>query len=141
MGKLTLNQQKLSQLESFAKRGELEEAVINQILGLFVVAELSAAAEAGNAIVVTGTLYTLNGKPVEAATPAVVKTVAPTALKGYATVGTGTAVAGDGSNDVYLLTDVNGVFTVSVANDQVEKTLVAVQIDNGITELLELTFA
>jgi hypothetical protein len=141
MGKITIPTQMMAQLKSFASRGEIEEAVITAVIGTVKVAELSAAAEAAQAIVVTGTLYKLDGTPIKVATPIYVKTMAPTALKGYATVGTGTAIAGDGTNNVYLLTDASGVFTLSVANDQAEKTLVVVSLDNGLSELLELTFA
>jgi hypothetical protein len=52
----------------------------------------------------------------------------------------GTPVAGQGTNDLYFMSDANGLFIVSVANDQAEKTLVQVQIDDGILETLELTF-
>ena len=85
MGKLNLNAARLAQLKSFAARGEIEEAVINAIINKVRCAELSAAAEAGDAIVVTGTVYELDGTPVVNA-PVHIRSVPETSGKGLATV-------------------------------------------------------
>ena len=42
---------------------------------------------------------------------------------------------------MWLLTDANGKFAVSVANDQVESTLVKVECEGCESELLAITFA
>ena len=266
MGKLTLNSQVLAQLKSFASRGAIEDAVISAILDKVRVAELSAAAEAANAIVVTGTCYELDGTLLPYA-PVHLRSLPTTSGKGLATVvgdaavltggaqtfafnevagetlivegsddggstwdyfartftfpATGSAFAdiaalladintagswdgaalpvefivtnagnalvitmadsgdkyairigaastaigltsdadllyvagvedvgagahvvlGDGTVDVVLEADSDGVFAVSIANDQVEKNEVEVMLDDGLVELIKLTFA
>lgn len=266
MGKLNLNAQRLAQLKSFAARGSIEDAVISAILDKVRVADLSAAAEAGNAIVVTGTCYELDGTVLPYA-PLHIRSLPTTSGKGLATVvgdsavltggaqtfpfnetagetlivegsddggdtftyfsrtftfpasssgfaaianllsdintagswdgaalptefvitNTGNAlvitmadsgdkyairigaastaiglttdadllyvagaedvgdgahvVLGDGTVDLVIEADADGVFAVSIANDQVEKNVVEVMLDDGLVELLELTFA
>lgn len=266
MGKLTLNTQRLAQLKSFANRGEIEDAVISAIIDKIKCAELSAAAEAGDAIVVTGTCYELDGTLLPN-TLVHLRSIPETSGKGLATVvgdsavltggtqtfpfnettgetlivegsddggstwtyfsrtftfpATGSAFAniaalladintagswdgaalptefvvtnaadtlvitaadsgdryairigaastaigvatdadllyvsgasdvgdgahvvlGNGEVDLVVESDADGVFAVSIANDQVENNLVEVTVDDGITELIKLTFA
>lgn len=140
MGKLNLNNQQLSRIKSFALRGDDEAAMVSAILDGVKVVELTADAEAANAIVVNGQIKDLDGSAIAGVQAIFVKSV-PVAGTGAATVGTGTAIAGDASTEVYLETDAAGAFTVSVANLNAEKNLVIVTVDDGTTEMLPLTFA
>jgi hypothetical protein len=270
MGKIVIPASRLAQLHSFGKRGEIEEAVLSAMIDNIKVAELTAAAEAGDAIVVTVQLSELDGTAL-GIVPVYLKSTPVTGGKGLATVGSagaltggtqtfnfnetsgetlivngtddggatwtafqrtftfsttgsnfaniaallgdlntaakwngsslpatdgqfvitntgdalvltalgdwfgglrgiqidatstaigattdtdllftgdvyalgagGTPIAGQGTADLYLMSESDGSFVVSVANDQAEKNLVQVWIDDGLTELLELTFA
>ncbi len=105
---------------------------------------LSAAVEAVDAIVVSGTVTDLAGNAVTVATNVVVRTLAVTADKGDITVTAGTEKKtvnpSTGENVSWILTTAAGAFAVSVANDVAEATLITVQPANGLTSELTLTF-
>ncbi len=115
MGKLTLNNQMLAQLKSFASRGAIEDAVISAILDKVRVAELSAAAEAANAIVVTGTCYELDGTLLPSALVHL-RSVPVTGGKGLATVVGDQAVL-TGGNQTFAFNEVSGETLVIEGSD------------------------
>jgi hypothetical protein len=106
---------------------------------------LSAAAEAANAIVVTGAVKDLNGNAVTSAKQVMVRTLAVTADKGDISVTTGTAKEivnpATGENVAWIETTAAGAFVVSIANDQAEGTIVQALTESGQSALLALTFA
>jgi hypothetical protein len=137
---LNLTDSKKATLKHLAAAGDMmAQALVQGITEL----KLSAAAEAGNAIVVTGQVVDVAGNPVQGVKEVVVKSYAPTALKGYLTVGTGTLKTGGTgtTNELWIETNSSGLFTVSVADDQVESVLVKAETDSGETALLKITFA
>lgn len=105
---------------------------------------LSAAVEAAEAIVVTGAVTDLAGNAVTSAVNVMVRTLAVTADKGDITVVSGTEKKTvnptTGENVSWILTTAAGAFSVSVANDVAEVTLVTAQPANGLTSALTLTF-
>lgn len=106
---------------------------------------LSAAAEAGNAIVVSGVVTDLNGTPVTSAVEVMVRTLAVTDNKGDITVTAGTerktVNPATGENFSWITTTAAGAFAVSVANDVAEVTLVSASSDDALPANLRLTFA
>lgn len=106
---------------------------------------LSAAAEAANAIVVTGQVEDADGTDVSAAVQVLVRSLAVTADKGDLTVTAGTSKKvvnpATGENVAWIQTTASGGFAVSVANDQAEDTLVQVTTEDGLSATLKLTFA
>lgn len=110
----------------------------------FLYCTLSAAAEAGDAIVVTGQVKNLQGTNVAIATEVVLRTLAVTADKGDITVTTGTSNKvvnpAVGENVAWITSDAAGAFVVSIANTAAEITLVYATPDNGLEQMLKLTF-
>jgi hypothetical protein len=106
---------------------------------------LSAAAEAGNAIVVTGAVVEADGTALAVATEVLVRTLAVTADKGDITVTAGTSQKvfspTTGVNEAWITTTAGGAFAFSVANDAAEDTLVQVSTNLGYSATLKLTFA
>ena len=106
---------------------------------------LSAAAEASEAIVVTGSVTEADGTAIAAATQVLVRTLAVTNDKGDITVTSGTSKKvfspAAGVNEAWITTSAAGTFAFSVANDAAEDTLVQVSTAGGYTALLKLTFA
>lgn len=109
---------------------------------------LSAAAEAGNAIVVTGQVVDSSGVNVAVTKEVMVRTLAVTADKGDITVTAGTerktVNPATGENVSWITTTAAGAFAVSVANDQAENTLITAQAGgtgHGPTASLLLNFA
>lgn len=106
---------------------------------------LTAATESGNAIVVTGAVTDLAGNAVTAAKEVLVRSLAVTADKGDISVTSGTSKKvvnpATGENVAWLETTSGGAFAVSIANDQVEDTLVQVSTESGATAAIKLTFA
>jgi hypothetical protein len=106
---------------------------------------LTAAAEAANAIVVTGAVTDLAGNAVSSAKQVMIRTLAVTADKGDITVTTGTSKKefepATGVNEAWVTTTSAGAFVFSVANDVAEDTLVQVTTEDGVSALLKLTFA
>jgi hypothetical protein len=106
---------------------------------------LSAAAESGNAIVVTGQVKDSSGANVAATTNVVVRTLAVTADKGDITVTTGTdkktVNPATGENVSWILSDATGAFVVSVANNVAEATLITASAANGPVQMLALDFS
>lgn len=124
----------------------LESAALGVVGSSIRDISLSAAAEAANAIVVSGQVVDGNGVAVAAVADVLVEVVAITATKGQLTTVSGTqrVLLNDGAGNVHrvwIRTTSAGVFSVSVANDATETTLVKVTSDNGACSLLQLTFA
>lgn len=120
-------------------------AAITALQTLGTYCTLSAAAESGNAIVVTGQIKDLAGTNVAVATNVLVRTLAVTADKGDITVTVGTEKKtinpATGENYSWIESTAAGAFAVSVANDQAEVTLITATPDNGLTQALVLNFA
>jgi hypothetical protein len=140
MGALTLNSQKLAQLKSFGKRGNIEASIVSAMLDGVKVLELSAGAEAVNVIQVTGQLKDWDGSNIAVATDVKVRST-PVAGAGTAAVDTGTAVAGDGTTELWLKTDATGLFVIDVTNASAEENMLEFVVDDGVAEVLILTFA
>ncbi len=121
------------------------EAAILALQALGTYCTLSAAAESGNAIVVTGQIKDLAGTNVAVATNVVVRTLAVTADKGDITVTAGTEKKTvnptTGENVSWIESTAAGAFAVSVANDAAEVTLITATPDNGLAQALVLNFA
>lgn len=102
---------------------------------------LSAAAEAGNSITVTGQIVDGVGVP-KAGVKNVLVTSVPVAGTGLLTDGgAGVAVAGSGTTQMWFQTDATGKFQVAVANANAEQNLIQITTDNGDVAQLVLTFA
>lgn len=106
---------------------------------------LTAAAEAGNAIVVTGQLENAAGEDATSVTDVIVETIAQTDDQGDITVTVGTEMEphapATGPNVCWLATTAAGAFAVSVADTAAESVLVRATAPNGVTAFLRLTFA
>jgi hypothetical protein len=107
--------------------------------------ELTAAAEAANAIVVTGQVKYKDGSLPAAAVEVCVRSLAVTDNKGDLTVTVGTSKKvvnpATGENVAWITTNATGGFAVSVANDAAEDTLVTAEADNAVSAALKLTYA
>lgn len=106
---------------------------------------LSAAAEAADAIVVTGQVKDWTGTNISVATQVLVRTLAVTNNKGAITVTAGTSkkvvTPATGENVAWIETTAAGAFAVSVANDVAEVTLIQVTADSALAVTQKLTFA
>jgi Ni,Fe-hydrogenase III small subunit len=106
---------------------------------------LTAAAEAGNAIVVSGAVTDSAGNAVIAAKQVMVRSLAVTADQGDISVTSGTSKKivnpTTGENVAWIQTTAAGLFAVSIANTAAEETLVQAFTEDGISALLKLTFA
>lgn len=120
------------------------QAAVDAIEALGYYCTLSAAGEAGDAIVVTGQVKNLDGVNVGVAREVVVRTLAVTADKGDITVTAGTSKKvvnpTTGENVAWITTTAAGAFAVSVANNIAEDTYVSAEPANGLTAGLKLTF-
>jgi hypothetical protein len=114
------------------------------VLEAFRKITLTAAAEAADAIVVTGQVTDLLGVNIASAVEVLVRTLAVTDDKGDITVTAGTGVKtvnpASGENVSWITTTATGGFAVSVANDAAETTLVHASTTDGLTKTLKLTF-
>lgn len=107
---------------------------------------LAAAAEAANAIVVTGQVRDGLNASVEAATTVYVESVSPTVGKGFITVTAGTSVlvindAAGRVHRAWITSTAAGAFAVSIADDTAESNLLVARVNNGVSNMLTLTFA
>lgn len=106
---------------------------------------LSAAAESGNAIVVTGQIVDSSGANVAVATNVFVTSLAVTANAGDITVTAGTEKKtvnpATGENISWIESTAAGAFAVSIANANAEVNLVTATPDNGPTQMLVLDFS
>lgn len=102
------------------------------------------AAEVDQAIVVTGTVSDLVGNSIAYSVPVFCRSLAITADKGDMTVVTGTLrkaySPAAGVNELWLDTESDGTFSVSVANDQAEITLFMATPQLGMGDMVTLTF-
>lgn len=132
------------QLNRPSVSGESVSDALTTLHALGTYCTLSAAGEAGDAIVVTGQIKSLDGTNVAVETNVVVRTLAITADKGDITVTAGTEKKtvnpATGENVSWIESTAAGAFAVSVANNVAEVTLVEATPDNGLTQLLVLTF-
>jgi len=123
----------------------IEGALLGVVSSTIRDISLSAAAEAANAIVVTGAVTNGAGTAVEAIADVLVEVFCPTVAKGAITVTIGTQKVNiaPGATEVsrcWLKTTALGAFAVSVADDIAETVLVKATADNGACTMLMLTF-
>lgn len=106
---------------------------------------LTAAAEGGNAIVVSGQIQDLQGTPVSVAKEVLFRALGTTDAKGHVTVTTGVSKKvvnpATGESVAWLESTAAGAFAVSVADDQVEDCMVHASTEDGLTAMLKITFA
>lgn len=105
---------------------------------------LSAAVEAAQAIVVSGVVEDLAGLDAAVAKLVCVRTTAATAGKGAITVTVGTELetvnSADEENVCWLETTTAGLFSVSVANDAAENTMLQATANGALAATLKLVF-
>lgn len=131
----------IAMVRSFAARGDKLAEVLMALLDNTYYASLSAAAESSNSITVSGQIKDQDGNNVAGIKSVLIKSKAPTGTGNLSDGGAGTVSAGAASTELWMKTDATGAFQFAVANANAEETLVMVQLDNGTTELLVLTFA
>lgn len=107
---------------------------------------LTPAAEAGNAIVVTGQLVDLKGNNLSSSLAVLVETSAPTAIKGQITTTVGTEVMNTGAplgkQSAAVITATGaGAFAFSVADDAAEPVLVRASVNGAVVAHALITFA
>mgnify|MGYP003417565770 CR=1 FL=1 len=133
--------QALAQVRSLAARGDVMATALMALMNNTYYLAMTAAAEAGNVIKVTGQVTDQDGNAV-AGIKDILFTSKPVAGTGnLSDGGNGTVVAGAASTSLWMRTDANGNIQVDVANVNAELNLLVAHLDNGTTELLPLTFA
>jgi hypothetical protein len=138
--------QALANVRRLAAGGDHLASVIMAFMNNTYYADLVPGAEAGggaaaNSIRVAGQIRDQDGNAVLG-----VKNVLITSkpVSGAGTItdgGAGAVVAGSASINCWMTTDANGAFQFDVLNAAAEVNLVKVDLDNGTTEMLTLTFA
>lgn len=132
---------KLALLRSLAERGDQAAVALMALMDNTYYASMSAGAEAGNVIKVTGQVKDQDGNDVAGVKDVLVRTFPPAGAGTMTDGGFGTFKKGSGSTEVWLQTDSSGRFQVDVLDASAEDCLVVAQLDNGTTEMLKLTFA
>ncbi len=133
--------QALNSIRTLAKQGDRVATVIMAMMDNTYYLAMTAAAEAGNVIKVTGQVTDQDGNAV-AGIKDVLFTSKPVAGTGnLSDGGNGTVVSGAASTSLWMKTDANGNVQVDVANANAEANLLVAHLDNGTTEMLALAFA
>lgn len=134
----------LAKLKSYAQRGGEEAAVVSAMLDnikVLAFTQDTEGDEGANIIRISAQVQDMDGSPIAAVANILVTSV-PESGVGTMTAGTnGTAKAGSASKEVWFQTDANGALDVDVLNAAAEDNLVQFQLDDGVCEQLELTFA
>jgi hypothetical protein len=137
-----IDSQVLAELRHFATGGDKMSQVLVAILAGTYSAQMSAAAEAGNVIRISGQVQAQDGTPKEGTFGILLKSYPPAGAGTMAVVSTfGTAKKGDASTELWLETKSDGSFKVDVTDASAEDVLIRAETDNGEVELLKLTFA
>lgn len=133
-------------LRSLADRGDLFATSLMAFFNNTYYASLTPGAEAGggaaaNTIRVAGRIKDQDGNNVTGVKNVLITTKPVSGAGTITDGGPGVVVAGSASTSCWMTTDATGAFTFDVLNAAAEQTLVKVELDNGTTELLVLTFA
>lgn len=134
----------LAKLKSYAKRGAEEAAVVSAMLDNIKVLAFTQDAEgdtAANVIRISAQVQDMDGSPVAAVVNILVDSVPVTGAGTLDAGALGTAIAGNGSKQVWFQTDASGALDVDVTNIAVSDNLVSFQLDDGVVEQIVLTFA
>ncbi len=140
------NNQVLTMVRSLAARGDNLAAALMALMDNTYYVSMTSSTEAGggaaaNSFRITGQIKDQDGNNV-AGVKNVLITTYPVSGAGTVTDGgAGAVVAGGTSKACWMTTDATGLVQFDVLNAAAEKTLVVVQLDNGTTEMLELTYA
>ncbi len=143
MGKIAYSRN-LAKLKSYASRGAEEAAVVSAMLDNIRVMEFTQDTEgdtAANTIRISAQLKDMDGSNIAAVVDVLVKSVPPSGAGTMTAGAVGTAVAGSGSTEAWFQTDANGALDVDVLNAAAEDNLVQFQLDDGVVEIVKLTFA
>lgn len=144
MSKITVPADLLAKIRNFANGGDVIATAIQAILDNVRVLTFSLGVEGAgtaNTIRVTMTVTELDGTAVSVAQDVYLTSI-PIAGAGTMTIGTkGTIKAGSATKLVWAQTNASGVLEIDVLNASVEDTLLTVEIDNGESEMVKLTFA
>lgn len=133
--------QTLATLRSLAARGDVMATSLMALMNNTYYASLTAGVEATNAITVSGQIKDQDGNNVTGIKNVLI-TSKPIAGAGTITDGgNGAVVAGSASVVCWMTTTAAGAFQFTVTNVIAEQNLIKVEIDNGTTEILILTFA
>ena len=143
MGKIAFSQN-LAKLKSFGSRGDVESAVVSAMLDnirVMAFTQDTEGDEGANIIRISAQLQDMDGSPIASVNNILVKSV-PIIGAGTMTIGTnGTLVAGSASTEAWVRTDATGALDIDVLNATAEDNLVQFQLDDGVVEILVLTFA
>ena len=143
MGKIAYSHN-LAKLKSYASRGGEEAAVVSAMLDNIRVMEFTQDAEgdtAANTIRVSAQLKDMDGSPIAEVANILVKSV-PESGAGTMTIGAvGALKAGSASTEAWVQTDANGAVDIDLLNAATEDNLLQFQLDDGVVEILVLTFA
>ncbi len=131
----------LANIRRLAAAGDNYATAIMALMDNTYYLSMTAAAEAGKAIKVSGQVKDLCGNTV-AGVKNVLFTSKPVAGTGnLSDGGNGVAVSGAASTSLWMTTDSAGLVQVDVANANAESNLLKAELDNGTTEIIVLTFA
>lgn len=131
----------LALIRNLAQRGDTHAQAIMALMDNTYYLSMTAAAEAGNSITVTGQVKDQDGNNVTGVKSILFQSKAPTGTGNLSDGGNGTVSAGSGTVSCWMKTDTNGSVQVAVANLNAEETLLVANMDNGTTEMIVLTFA
>lgn len=125
-------------LKELAKAGDMvAKALVENTTDIL----LSAGAEAGNSILVTGQVTDGVGNPKPGVQDVVVTSIPITGTGLLTDGGAGVFKFGSGTKQCWLQTDSTGKFEVAVANAVAEDHLITAQVGSGEVAVLKLTFA
>lgn len=133
-------------VRNLAQRGDAFATVLMALLDKTYYVAMTAGAEAGggaaaNSIRITCQVKDQDGQNVAGVKDIFVKSI-PNAGAGTITIGaSGTLKSASANKEVWIQTTAAGVCQFDVLNASVEDNLVVVQLDNGTTETIKITFA
>ncbi len=133
-------------VRSFAQRGDKLAEVLMALLNNTYYVAMTSSTEAGggaaaNSFRITGQVTDQDGNKVAGVKNVLITTYPVSGAGTITDGGAGAVVAGSASKVCWMTTDATGLVQFDVLNAAAEKTLVKVELDNGTTELLELTYA
>lgn len=134
---MPLTTRKRAQLKALKRGGDmLAEAAIDSSKAVL----MTLGAEAANAIAITGQVVDSAGNPVAGVQNVVIDAFDGTPSATF-TITTGTAKVGSGTLKLWLQTNAQGRFVVSLADAAVEEVLVTATVSGGVPSMIVATFA
>lgn len=134
---MPLSTRKRAQLKALKRGGDmLAEAAIDSNKAV----SMTLGAEAGNAIAITGQVVDSAGNPVAGVQNVVIDAFDGTPTATF-TISTGTAKVGSGTLKLWLQTNAQGRFVVSLSDAAVEEVLVTATVSGGVPSMIVATFA